>query len=81
VICYVVHAQKNGVLVDIDLAEELKPFLVEKQVNANPGDQVKSYAESNSSLGMYIFQFDDQTQLQAVLPGIFDKINNGVKVI
>ncbi len=54
-----VHTNRSGYVSAIMPHPDLQPFILESHVDVKIGDHVKSYDQANSSLGVYIYGFDD----------------------
>ncbi len=58
-----VHTNQNGYVRAIQPHPDLQPFLLESHVDVSIGDRVKSFEQANSSLGVYIYGFDEPSWL------------------
>lgn len=73
---YILHSQKDGIVDNIYINEEIEPHIVEKNILVKKGDPVKRFNGSNDTLGTFILTFQDRkTMLQSL-----DNMSHQIKV-
>ena len=56
----VIHTEKSGYFKNLEIAEEIKPYVREIDLWVKPGDEVTSFKGANNSLGTIVLNFPDQ---------------------
>ncbi len=75
--CYMVHANKSGKLIDIQIDESFrKNNIVEFEMIYNIGDEIIAYTGSNGTLGTMILKFDSMQEMTYKM----DNMNEFVEV-
>lgn len=59
---YVIHSAKDGVLQHLSFDEQLSPFVKEKHIYIQQGENVKSFQGSNAAIGVVLLQFETVEQ-------------------
>lgn len=59
---YVIHSAKDGTLKQLTFDDRLRPFIKEKHIYIQQGEQVKSFQGSNAAIGVVLLQFDTVDQ-------------------
>src|SRR5690606_16501473 len=59
---YVIHSAKDGVLKQITIDNQLKPFIKERHIYIEEGGSVKSFQGSNAAIGVVLLQFETVEQ-------------------
>ncbi len=75
-----VHVNKTGQIVEISEHQDLVPFLIEAHLYVKTGDFVKSYDQPGSSLGAYIYQFENDFLLKYKANELYDKIIDQITI-
>ncbi len=74
------HVNQGGSITEITINKDLEPYLVESILSVKEGDQVKSYDQPGSSLGAYIYQFDNDQLLIKNQEKLYNDIINQIKI-
>jgi biotin carboxylase len=67
---YVIHSDKDGLLKNLSIANEIKPFVKEFHQYTVKGKEVKVFQNASAALGLVILQFDDRKSMDYYLAGI-----------
>jgi len=73
----VLKSQKAGVFQDVEVAEELQPYVKELALYKHEGDEVESFGAANAAVGSMFLRFDTREQLEAYI----DRLEELVKVV
>lgn len=60
---YSVHSDSSGILQSIEISEMAQKHIIENYITATPGDFVKDYIGSNTTLGILIMKYDSMAQM------------------
>lgn len=60
---YSVHSSVGGVLKSIDIDDDFKNKIIENHLIVKPGDTIKPYTGSNTTLGILILKFDSMNEM------------------
>lgn len=60
---FAIHSLKDGVLNRIEFSEEAKNHIIESHIVKHPGDEIKAFTGSNTTLGCLIMKFDTFEQM------------------
>lgn len=63
----IVHADKTGVLVDIEIAQEMESFVIEKDLWFNQGDEVREFQSARDAIGTLVMRFDNAEALEKAI--------------
>lgn len=74
------HVNQSGRVIEISKNTDLEPYLVESFLSVKGGDMVKSYDQPGSSLGAYIYQFENDQLLIKNQDKLYDTIINQIKI-
>ncbi|MEQ3722932.1 carbamoyl-phosphate-synthetase [Alcanivorax sp.] len=74
---YMVHAIENGQYQDLSLSERAKGYIVEKDVQLQPGKQVNVFSGSHDTLGTMILKYPSQETMLDML----DNMERDIRVI
>lgn len=74
---YIIHSKADGHLEDIQFSDRLKSYIVEKNIYAKKGSEVRKFSGSHDTLGMMILKFPDENTMLEML----DDMDNDIKVI
>jgi biotin carboxylase len=73
---YVLHNDKEGVLKDISLAEEIKKYIKEFHQYIHPGGKVYSFQGANAAIGVLLLLFSSQEEMDYYI----DNMNKFVEI-
>jgi biotin carboxylase len=79
-ICFTLHVNCAGIFQGINLDKELIPYVMEEHIYVRPGDLVKSYKSAASTLGVYIFKFQDMDQVNPLMVDFYDRVVGSVRL-
>ncbi|NWG73404.1 MAG: hypothetical protein HXY24_02140 [Rubrivivax sp.] len=68
---YILHAERDGTFAGLEVSRDIERWLFELDVFRRVGDAVSVYADSNTSIGVALMQFDepaDRDRLIAEMP-------------
>lgn len=74
---YMVHSLQTGIYKELWLSERVKSKIVEQDIWAKPGDEVKKYHGSNHTLGTMILQFESMAEMLEMI----DNMEHDIRVI
>lgn len=63
----IVHADKTGVLVDIEIAQEMESFVIEKDLWFNQGDEVREFQSARDAIGTLVLCFRTANELEKAI--------------
>jgi biotin carboxylase len=72
---YILHAKKDGKVICINIADEIRPKIIQHNILVRSGDTVKKFNGSNNTLGTFILKFDDQEEMIYYLDRMTDYIS------
>lgn len=78
VICYALHSNKEGTFKEFSLDHELKKYIAEQHIYIRPGEKVKPYSEPGSTIGVNLFLFPNQDELNKILPDLYQKVQSAI---
>ncbi len=67
---YVIHSDKDGILENLSIANEIKPFMKEFHQYISIGEKVKAYQNAGAAIGLIVLQFDDRKSMDFYLAGM-----------
>ncbi len=67
---YVVHSDKNGVLQNIEIKNEIKPYIKEFHQYIQPGEKVKSFQGANAAIGILLLSFHTREEMDYYISNI-----------
>ncbi|GJQ60096.1 MAG: hypothetical protein D8M57_19580 [Candidatus Scalindua sp. AMX11] len=67
---YVIHSDKDGILKNLSITNEIKPFVKEFHQYITIGEKVKAYQNSSAAIGLMILLFDDRESMDYYLAGM-----------
>lgn len=73
---YMVHSLQTGIYKELWLSERVKSKIVEQDIWAKPGDEVKKYHGSNHTLGTMILQFESMAEMLEMI----DNMEHDIRV-
>lgn len=73
---YILHSQKEGVVKNIVISDEIKSHIVEYKILITKGDYVNKFNGSNDTLGTFILKFENKEQMINMM----DRMNNYIYV-
>ena len=59
----ILHADKDGEFVDIEIAESMQAKVVEKDLWVKPGDMVRGFEGANDAIGTLVLRFNNQDEI------------------
>ena len=71
---YILHAKLDGKIKSINISDEIKPKIIQRNILSKPGDEVKKFNGSNNTLGTFILQFDNREEMLFYLDRMTDYI-------
>ena len=74
---YMVHAIENGQYQDLSLSERAKEYIVEQDVQVQPGKQVNVFSGSHDTLGTMILKYPSQE----IMLDMLDNMERDIRVI
>ncbi len=66
----VLHADKNGRFVRLDIADEMKKHLIETDLWVKEGDAVEGFKGANNAIGTLVLRFDTRDELENAMADI-----------
>jgi len=63
----ILHADKDGVFKELQIAPEMSQYVVERDLWVKPGDAVEAFNGANNAMGALILKFDTAGQLETAL--------------
>ena len=60
----ILHADKDGEFVDIEIAESMQAKVVEKDLWVKPGDMVRGFEGANDAIGTLVLRFNNQDEIE-----------------
>ena len=75
----ILHSNKSGVFISIDLADELKVFLFENNLWVKANESIEEFVGANTSIGTLIFRFDTQEQCEYYMNRIGEFVHVNVQ--
>ena len=66
----ILHAEKGGRFVSMDIADTLPAEIVEKDLWVSPGDEVHSFDGANDAIGTLVLRFDNQEKMESAISNI-----------
>ena len=60
----ILHAEKSGRFVSMDIADTLPAEIVERDLWVSPGDEVHSFDGANDAIGTLVLRFDDPVEME-----------------
>lgn len=66
----ILHADNDGVFSDLWVNESISEYVVEKDVWVEKGDIVHGFTGANETIGVLIFRFDSEEQLEEIMRNI-----------
>lgn len=73
----ILHSEKGGIFNSLDIAESMKPCVVQTDLWVNTGDKVHTFDGANNAVGTLVMRFETTAQLEAAM----DSVNEWCKVI
>lgn len=71
----ILHSDKDGIFHELWIAEDIKEYVIEKDLWVHEGDEVKNFSAANYALGTLILRFENDEKLQKVMSDIDNYIN------
>lgn len=69
-----IHSPKNGLLLDIDFSEEIKPYIIKKYIYKSKGDIVERFDNASKALGIVFMKFNSCIEMNKFLLNIDEHI-------
>ncbi len=66
----ILHADEDGKFDSLDIAEEIRPFVVEEDLWVAKGDAVSKFNGANNAIGTLVLRFDSSKRLEQCLADI-----------
>ena len=63
----ILHADNNGIFKDLQICDDVNPYIVETDIWVKPGDKVLGFEGANNAIGTLVLNFDSQEQLSEKL--------------
>jgi len=63
----VLHSPADGVFDDVEVREDMLPYLVEKEIRVARGETIRAFRGANDAIGTLLMRFDDSDQLEQAL--------------
>ena len=60
----ILHAEKDGVFEEIEIAKSLPAEVVEEDLWVKPGDRVEAFNGANNAIGTLVLRFEDKEQME-----------------
>lgn len=57
---YILHAQRDGIVKEIIISDEIKPLIVKQNILVKTGDTAQKFNGSNNTLGTFILKFNSK---------------------
>jgi len=73
---YIVHSREDGVFKELWLSDRVKPYIVEENIQAKPGDIVRKFSGSHDTLGTMILKFPSKE----IMLEMMDSMENDILV-
>ncbi len=64
---YIIHSERDGVLIHLFLKEKLNPFICEFHQYIKPGGKVLSYQGSNAVIGILLMVFESREEMEDII--------------
>ncbi|BDQ02780.1 ATP-grasp domain-containing protein [Ignavibacterium sp.] len=61
---FAIHTDHKGIFKDLNISDEIKPFIKEIFLYMSPGTEVNSFISSNSAVGVVILQFSSRFEME-----------------
>lgn len=63
----ILHADTDGTFDALEIADEVKPFIIEEDLWVVPGDKVCSFEGANNAIGTLVLRFDTSARMEQCL--------------
>ena len=60
----IIHADKTGILDEIEIAPKIEHNVIERDFWFNKGDSVKEFQSARDAIGTLVLRFDDSEELE-----------------
>jgi len=80
-VSFILHSNENGRLEQILLDSDFLKFVAEKNIYVKPGDDVKSFDQPGSNLGVVILKFNSFEEFDSVYPNLYENLTGAVCLI
>lgn len=77
-VSFILHSSQSGRLNQIQLNSHISEFVVEKNIYLKPGDEVKSFDNPGSNIGVVILQFNDFDEFDTVSDHLYKNLTQSV---
>ena len=67
---YVVHSDKNGILQNLEIKNEIKPYIKEYHQYIQPGEKVKPFKGANAAIGILLLSFNTIEEMDYYISNI-----------
>lgn len=71
------HTDKNGEFAGVWFSDEIKPYIVRKEIYKKDGDRVEYFDNSAKAIGIVFFKFDSGENMHRLL----DNVNEHIKIM
>ena len=73
----ILHSERNGKFVKLDIDESVKDFVVEEDIWVKPGDEVHEFTGANEAIGTVVINCENHNQVEDCL----EKVSTLFKVV
>lgn len=73
----ILHSPASGVFSHIELADTVKPYIVQEELRVAPGDPVQEFTGANNAIGTIVLRTPDEAQMTHLI----NSVNEWCKVI
>lgn len=79
-VSFIIHSNSPGKFDSIEFDSELSEYIAEVIIYSEPGDQIKSFDEPGSNIGVVILKFNDFDEFEAVDDDFYQRMINSVRI-
>jgi len=72
---YVIHTDFSGILIELSLKDQIKPFIKEFHQYIMPGQLVNSFQGANAAIGVILLAFNCHAEMELIISKMDDFIN------
>ena len=70
----ILHSEEDGIYKELEIKDELKPYVFQEDPWVEAGDEVHSFTAANFAIGTLVLKFDTVEKLHHYVDNIYDYI-------